>query len=80
MFIILNAASDCDDPGVPPGAERSGDRFQTGQKVTYRCQAGMHLLGSAQRVCLENREWSGSSPRCQGGVFDYIPLKISYIQ
>ncbi|MEQ2226754.1 hypothetical protein ILYODFUR_030574, partial [Ilyodon furcidens] len=57
--------NDCDDPGVPPGAERTGDRFQTGAKVTYRCQAGMHLLGSAERVCLENREWSGSSPRCQ---------------
>uniref|UniRef100_A0A3Q2FYQ9 C3/C5 convertase n=1 Tax=Cyprinodon variegatus TaxID=28743 RepID=A0A3Q2FYQ9_CYPVA len=57
--------NDCNDPGVPPGAERSGDRFRTGAKVTYRCQAGMHLLGSAERVCLENREWSGSSPRCQ---------------
>ncbi|KAM4589324.1 complement C2 [Fundulus diaphanus] len=58
-------ANDCNDPGVPPGAERSGDRFHTGAKVGYRCQAGMHLLGSAERVCLENREWSGSAPRCQ---------------
>ncbi|XP_043974778.1 complement C2 [Gambusia affinis] len=59
------AASECRDPGIPPGAKRSGDRFQIEDKVTYRCQAGMHLLGSAERVCLENKEWSGSSPRCQ---------------
>ncbi|XP_008424315.1 complement C2 [Poecilia reticulata] len=59
------AASECTDPGIPPGAKRSGDRFQIEDKVTYRCQAGMHLLGSAERVCLENEEWSGSSPRCQ---------------
>uniref|UniRef100_A0A3Q2QT83 C3/C5 convertase n=1 Tax=Fundulus heteroclitus TaxID=8078 RepID=A0A3Q2QT83_FUNHE len=58
-------ANDCNDPGVPPGAERSGERFHTGAKVSYRCQAGMHLLGSAERVCLEQREWSGSAPRCQ---------------
>uniref|UniRef100_A0A3B3X2T5 C3/C5 convertase n=1 Tax=Poecilia mexicana TaxID=48701 RepID=A0A3B3X2T5_9TELE len=63
--ICRNHASECNDPGIPPGAKRSGDRFQIEDKVTYRCQAGMHLLGSAERVCLENEEWSGSSPRCQ---------------
>ncbi|XP_023134907.1 complement C2 isoform X2 [Amphiprion ocellaris] len=64
-------ADDCDDPGVPPGAQRSAGRFHTGEKVTYRCQAGLDLLGSDERVCLENREWSGSAPRCQGpNTFD----------
>ncbi|XP_029372782.1 complement factor B [Echeneis naucrates] len=60
-----NHADDCDDPGVPPGAQRTGP-FETGERVVYRCQAGLHLLGSAERVCLESREWSGSAPRCQG--------------
>ncbi|KAI1894078.1 hypothetical protein AGOR_G00130290 [Albula goreensis] len=55
---------DCMDPGVPPGALRDGDRFRVGEKVKYRCQAGLDLLGSAERVCLESREWSGSEPRC----------------
>ncbi|XP_023256313.1 complement factor B-like [Seriola lalandi dorsalis] len=65
-----NHADDCSDPGVPPGAQRSG-RFHTGEKVVYRCQAGLTLLGSAERVCLENTEWSGSTPRCQGpNTFD----------
>ncbi|XP_008296696.1 complement C2 [Stegastes partitus] len=61
-----NHADDCSDPGVPPGAQRSAGRFHTGEKVIYQCQAGLDLLGSAERVCLENREWSGSAPRCQG--------------
>ncbi|XP_035536463.1 complement C2 [Morone saxatilis] len=66
-----NHADDCNDPGIPPGAQRSARRFRTGEKVNYRCQAGLDLLGSAERVCLENREWSGSVPLCQGpNTFD----------
>ncbi|XP_028275293.1 complement C2 [Parambassis ranga] len=59
-------SGDCDDPGIPPGAQRSPGQFETGEKVTYQCQKGLALLGSAERVCLENREWSGSTPRCYG--------------
>ncbi|KAM6933134.1 complement C2 [Xenentodon cancila] len=66
VSIFFNEADDCDDPGIPPGADRSGGPFYLGEKVAYRCQAGLTLLGSAERVCLENREWSGSTPRCQG--------------
>uniref|UniRef100_A0A3Q3BHL8 C3/C5 convertase n=1 Tax=Kryptolebias marmoratus TaxID=37003 RepID=A0A3Q3BHL8_KRYMA len=40
---------DCDDPGIPPGAERSAGPFETGEKVRYRCQAGLTLLGSPER-------------------------------
>ncbi|XP_051252628.1 complement C2 [Dicentrarchus labrax] len=66
-----NHADDCNDPGIPPGAQRSAGRFRTGEKVNYRCQAGLDLLGSAERVCLENQEWSGSAPLCQGpNTFD----------
>lgn len=65
-ILCLNAADDCNDPGVPPGALRSAGRFRTGAKVTYRCQTGLVLLGAAERVCLESREWSGATPRCQG--------------
>ncbi|KAM8905014.1 complement C2 isoform 3-T3 [Spinachia spinachia] len=67
----VDQADDCSDPGIPPGALRSAGRFRTGEKLTYRCQAGLDLLGSAERVCLENREWSGATPRCQGAnTFD----------
>uniref|UniRef100_A0A8C9ZPJ9 C3/C5 convertase n=1 Tax=Sander lucioperca TaxID=283035 RepID=A0A8C9ZPJ9_SANLU len=59
-----NHADDCSDPGIPPGALRTAGRFHTREEVIYRCQVGLDLLGSAKRVCLESREWSGSTPRC----------------
>lgn len=66
-----HTADDCSDPGVPPGAQRSAGQFHVGQKLSYWCQAGLDLLGSAERVCLENREWSGSMPRCLGrNIYD----------
>ncbi|XP_026224893.1 complement C2 [Anabas testudineus] len=64
--VCENHADDCSNPGTPPGAQRSPGRFHIGEKVVYRCQSGLVLLGSTERVCLENREWSGSTPRCQG--------------
>lgn len=66
LHLFANSADDCDDPGIPPGALRSGGRFFRGEKLTYRCQTGLDLLGSAERFCLEHREWSGSKPRCHG--------------
>ncbi|XP_076833277.1 complement C2 [Brachyhypopomus gauderio] len=63
--VCENQTDDCRDPGTPPGATRSGDRFHIGDKVKFRCQAGLDLLGPDVRVCLDAREWSGPSPRCQ---------------
>uniref|UniRef100_A0A8C9VFJ1 C3/C5 convertase n=1 Tax=Scleropages formosus TaxID=113540 RepID=A0A8C9VFJ1_SCLFO len=62
---------DCANPGTPPGALRSGSRFRIGEKVQYRCQTGLDLLGSAERVCLDTRVWSGSEARCMGKSFTF---------
>ncbi|CAJ1066154.1 complement C2 [Xyrichtys novacula] len=61
----FDESDDCNDPGIPAGAQRISGHFHIGEKVIYRCQAGMDLLGSAERVCLESGQWSGSTPRCQ---------------
>ncbi|XP_041918675.1 complement C2 [Alosa sapidissima] len=63
--ICDDQADDCANPGVPPGAQRSGSRFRIGDKVQFRCDLKLDLLGSAERVCLESREWSGAPARCQ---------------
>lgn len=63
--ICDDEADDCPNPGVPPGAQRSGNRFRSGDKVRYRCDLKLDLLGSVERVCLESREWSGAPVRCQ---------------
>ncbi|KAK7882832.1 hypothetical protein WMY93_029006 [Mugilogobius chulae] len=71
--ICKNYADDCDDPGTPPGAHshRFSGQFFLGDRVSYTCQSGLELLGSALRECLEHREWSGSTPRCQSSyMFD----------
>ncbi|XP_024250522.1 complement factor B [Oncorhynchus tshawytscha] len=54
----------CADPGIPAGARRSGSSFGIGDKVTYRCDDGLHLLGSKERVCQENGQWTGTEPKC----------------
>ncbi|KAM9499320.1 complement factor B-like isoform 1-T1 [Salvelinus alpinus] len=54
----------CADPGIPAGARRFGSSFGIDDKVTYRCDEGLHLLGSKERVCQENGQWTGTEPKC----------------
>uniref|UniRef100_A0A8C2KS53 C3/C5 convertase n=1 Tax=Cyprinus carpio TaxID=7962 RepID=A0A8C2KS53_CYPCA len=57
-------ADHCPDPGVPPGSSRTGNMFNIDDKVTYRCQSPMTLIGSKVRVCLDGGQWSGTEPQC----------------
>ncbi|KAK3531783.1 hypothetical protein QTP70_029747, partial [Hemibagrus guttatus] len=75
--ICMDQTDGCKDPGIPPGALRSGDRFEIGNQVIYRCQSGLDLLGPEIRVCLDSKEWSGPEPRCQAPyVFD-LPSSVA---
>ncbi|XP_028838876.1 complement factor B isoform X2 [Denticeps clupeoides] len=58
----------CHDPGTPPGARRSGHIFNIDDKVKYRCEGKLTLVGSKERTCQQNGEWSGSEPEC---YYDY---------
>ncbi|XP_066534847.1 complement C2 [Hoplias malabaricus] len=69
---------DCRNPGTPPGAMRSGDRFRIGDKVKYRCQSGLDLLGSEVRECLTERVWSGPDPRCQAHYTYDVPATVAH--
>ncbi|XP_069054089.1 complement factor B-like [Lepisosteus oculatus] len=62
--ICDSSSGKCPDPGVPPGMQRTGSRFGIDDKVTYRCERDLYLLGSNERVCLESGEWSGTEPSC----------------
>ncbi|XP_056586554.1 complement factor B-like [Triplophysa dalaica] len=57
-------SEDCPDPGVPPGSHRTGTMFKIDDKVTYRCENKLALIGSKQRVCQEDGQWSGTEPQC----------------
>lgn len=38
---------------------------EEGKTAIYNCLKGYQLLGSIQRSCLPNGEWSGSNSECQ---------------
>lgn len=33
-------------------------------KVTYKCEKGLNLFGSRERICEESRQWTGTEPAC----------------
>ncbi|XP_048021311.1 complement factor b, like [Megalobrama amblycephala] len=57
-------SDDCPDPGTPAGSTRSGNIFNIDDKVTYRCDKTLTLIGSKERVCQEDGQWSGTEPEC----------------
>ena len=40
-----------------------------GNTVSFSCNDGYNLLGSAERTCMPNGEWSGASATCQGKYY-----------
>ncbi|XP_041656630.1 complement factor B-like [Cheilinus undulatus] len=54
----------CADPGVPAGASRTGNTFGIDDTVRYSCNGNLFLVGSSERVCQENGQWTGNEPGC----------------
>lgn len=63
-LFVTSAGDHCADPGVPAGASRSGNSFGIGDTVRYRCINKLFLMGSEERVCQENGQWTGIEPSC----------------
>uniref|UniRef100_A0A672GAG5 Sushi domain-containing protein n=1 Tax=Salarias fasciatus TaxID=181472 RepID=A0A672GAG5_SALFA len=59
-----DTASMCADPGIPPGATRTGNLFDFQDTVKYHCKDNLILVGSKTRVCQENGQWTGKEPAC----------------
>lgn len=69
----------CPDPGIPAGSRRTGHIFNIGEKVTYRCEGSLKLIGPKERTCKESGQWTGHEPECQ---FDYTydtPEEVSEV-
>lgn len=64
MTFVTTAGHYCADPGVPAGASRIGNTFGTGDTVKYICNNNLLLVGSSERVCQENGQWTGKEPAC----------------
>ncbi|KAM7374337.1 hypothetical protein PAMP_007003 [Pampus punctatissimus] len=62
--ICSRDAATCADPGIPPGASRTGNSFEIDDVVKYTCSGSLFLVGSSERMCLENGQWTGKEPAC----------------
>lgn len=63
--MFFDAAGDhCADPGIPAGGMRSGNIFGIDDKVKYSCTNKLFLMGSSERTCQENSQWTGTEPAC----------------
>ena len=75
FLIEIQTEKVCPDPGRPEGGHRFGYRT-VGSTMQFSCQAGYKLHGSAVRICLENKEWSGSLTTCQNGSKWILPVTM----
>lgn len=55
-----------------------GENYWAGQMVRFTCDTGYRLEGTANRMCLENGNWSDVVPKCNEMEF-YIKLIIVFL-
>ena len=63
-FFFLVAT--CIIPGELKDGTRSTSANVYNTVVSYTCNSGFRLVGSATRTCQANGQWSGEHPRCIG--------------
>ena len=54
----------CADPGIPANGVRNGDNFYYNSTITYSCNNGYNLTGTATLTCLSDGTWSSPMPTC----------------
>lgn len=63
--MAIHAAVDCDVLEAPKDGQVHVTGASFGAIAQYRCIPGFQLVGSANRTCLENGQWSGTEPLCE---------------
>ena len=56
---------ECPRPPKPAHSRVEGFEYRFEERVTYACRAGYKLIGPDERICLANRTWSGTEPKCE---------------
>lgn len=69
-------AGRCVDVGTVKYGTRQGSGTSYGSTVSFSCNSGYDIVGSAQRTCQQSGVWSGEQPRC---VREYLSeILLSY--
>lgn len=64
LTICNSKENDCPNPGIPINGIKIGRLYKYGSVVEFRCDQGKKLIGSSERICEMNGEWSGSEAIC----------------
>ena len=64
----------------PDAVTTNPDRYEQGSVATYTCSSGYILVGTSQRTCESNGQWSGSQnpPTCKRKKTN-IPCKLTIL-
>ena len=65
-YYLFNTANDCGSLSVPLNGSLSGNLTTYPNKVSFSCDEGFILRGSAVRQCQLNKQWSGNNSFCEG--------------
>ena len=74
-YSILVLGASCTVPGFIANGNRQGNApFECTSFVTYSCNLGFQLKGSAYLTCISNGRWNVKKPTCVplGELFNYI--------
>ena len=69
-FVLLYPSAPVIDCGTPQTFPKGNFTLVNGSTtlnstVKYECKTGFQLVGSANRICQSNAQWSGQEPMCE---------------
>ena len=75
ILVFINY-TDCSDPDPVPNAQRFPEHgpYERLSFVTYTCNTGYTLTGSASITCHSHGEWSSPSPTCSPTGKEFMML------
>ena len=62
---LRSLTANCGNPGSPSGGYTSGSSYTYGSQVTFHCNSGLTLRGSASATCMADSTWSNPTPKCK---------------